>query len=302
MARISYNPFTNRSTIRNEHDFIGREQEITNILSRVRNGDSVSVVGDRRIGKSSLLYHLFLTGNRRLDDEAKTRFKFIYLDLQESRFATQARFCQALLQEINVTPTEIKQEADDLELLGVLSDGLYQLKSQQRLPVLLMDEFEKLVARTAKSDSPPRFTDDCFNALRAFANANKLCMVTSSQRTLRELTEREGLTSPLWNIFMVQPLGEFIVSDVIDEVTLFLTHYWSGELQPTSEEQAFLISYCSHHPLVMQVVSFWALGNRELHLNEIALKEKIEKELSSYFRGKNELIVRWLKRKVPPAF
>ncbi len=45
MANIPNNPFTNRSTIRNEHDFIGREQEIINILSRVRNGDSVSGVG-----------------------------------------------------------------------------------------------------------------------------------------------------------------------------------------------------------------------------------------------------------------
>ena len=44
MTNIPHNPFTNRSTIKNEHDFVGREQEITNILSRVRNGDSVSVV------------------------------------------------------------------------------------------------------------------------------------------------------------------------------------------------------------------------------------------------------------------
>lgn len=45
MTNILYNPFTNRSLIRNEHEFIGLEQEITNILSRVRNGDAVSRVG-----------------------------------------------------------------------------------------------------------------------------------------------------------------------------------------------------------------------------------------------------------------
>lgn len=45
MANIPNNPFTNRSTISEEENFIGREQEITNILSQVRNGDSVSVVG-----------------------------------------------------------------------------------------------------------------------------------------------------------------------------------------------------------------------------------------------------------------
>ena len=207
-----------------------------------------------------------------------------------------------MIKELNVTPIKSDQKIDDLALLSNLSDALDQLKSQQRLPVLLMDEFEKLVAKPAKKDSPPRFTDDCFNALRAFANAHKLCMVTSSQRTLRELTEQEGLTSPLWNIFMVQPLGEFIVSDILDEVTLFLTHFWSGELQPTPEEQAFLISYCSRHPMVMQVVSYWVLQNRELNLNEIALKEEMVNELTSYFRGKTELIGRWLKKKIPPAF
>jgi hypothetical protein len=47
MTNIPYNPFTNRSTIKNEHDFVGREQEIANLLSRVRNGDSVSVVGTK---------------------------------------------------------------------------------------------------------------------------------------------------------------------------------------------------------------------------------------------------------------
>jgi len=41
MTNIPNNPFTNRSTIRNDHDFIGRELEITNILSRLRNGDSI---------------------------------------------------------------------------------------------------------------------------------------------------------------------------------------------------------------------------------------------------------------------
>lgn len=302
MATIPTNPFTNRSTIRNEHDFVGREQEITNILSRVRNGDSVSVVGDRRIGKSSLLYHLFLTGNRRLDDAAKTKFKFIYLDLQEPHFANQAEFCKTLIKELNGAPITTEAKADDLELLSHLSDTLSELKSQQRLPVLLMDEFKKLVAKPAQKDDPPRYTDDCFNALRAFANAHSLCLVTSSQRTLRELTEQEGLTSPLWNIFMVQPLGEFIVSDMVDEVALFLTLFWSGELQPTPEEQAFLISYCSRHPLVMQVVSYWVRQNRILGLNEMALKQEIERELSSYFRGKNELIARWLKKKVPPVF
>ena len=60
MTTIPYNPFTNRGMITRENEFVGREREISDILARVRNGNSVSVVGERRIGKSSLLYHLCL--------------------------------------------------------------------------------------------------------------------------------------------------------------------------------------------------------------------------------------------------
>lgn len=52
---ILYNPFTNRGMITKENEFVGREREISDILARIRNGNSVSVVGERRIGKSSLL-------------------------------------------------------------------------------------------------------------------------------------------------------------------------------------------------------------------------------------------------------
>jgi hypothetical protein len=38
-AKIPHNLLTNRSTITNEHDFIVREQEITNLLSLLREGD-----------------------------------------------------------------------------------------------------------------------------------------------------------------------------------------------------------------------------------------------------------------------
>jgi hypothetical protein len=147
-----------------------------------------------------------------------------------------------------------------------------------------MDEFEKL------AEKPERFTDDFFNALRAFANLRKMAIITTSQHTLRELTETQGLTSSLWNLFMVQPLGEFVISDIVDEVTLFLTRFWRSELQPSAQEQAYLISCCSRHPLVMQVVSYWVLRNREMGLSELALAEEIVKELSSYFRDKQERI------------
>ena len=54
------NPFYHRGAIRRMDDFIGRDAEINQILGLLSNGQSVSLIGPRRIGKSSLLYLLGL--------------------------------------------------------------------------------------------------------------------------------------------------------------------------------------------------------------------------------------------------
>lgn len=290
MNSIPENPFTNRSMIKITDRFIGREAEITNILSRVRNGDSVSIVGDRRIGKSSLLYHLFLTANERLNDPTKTNYNLFYIDLQDPHYATMEGFCRNVIKKLDEQLGISNASLDcktDLDYQIALTEKLDLYAKEKALPVLMFDEFEQL---TNKSD---RFNDDFFNTLRHVATRYDVSLITSTNKTLRELTETEGLTSPLWNIFMVQPMGEFIE----DEVELFLKHFWMDVLSPTPEEMTFLISYCSRHPLIMQVVSFWVLKNRELGYDELFLKKEVENELSSYFRNRNEIIAKWLKRK-----
>ncbi len=50
-----HSPFTIGSIIQNPEAFIGRAAELNHILTRLRTMQSCSVVGERRIGKSSLL-------------------------------------------------------------------------------------------------------------------------------------------------------------------------------------------------------------------------------------------------------
>ena len=55
------NPYTNRVMINNKRFFFNRFSEIERIFSRIggERPQSVSVVGKRKIGKSSLLFHVF---------------------------------------------------------------------------------------------------------------------------------------------------------------------------------------------------------------------------------------------------
>ncbi len=98
------NPFTNRGVITNEADFIGREEQLGEIIERLRTLQSSSVVGEQRIGKSSLLYHLAQTGARRIEDG---RYRFFYIDPQDARFHTAAGFFRKTLKALGVAPDMI---------------------------------------------------------------------------------------------------------------------------------------------------------------------------------------------------
>lgn len=62
------NPFTCRGRIEDPNLFWGRSEEIRDIKTRLATMQNVSVVGERRIGKSSLLYYFFKKGKELLGD------------------------------------------------------------------------------------------------------------------------------------------------------------------------------------------------------------------------------------------
>ncbi|MEK7253813.1 MAG: ATP-binding protein [Bacteroidota bacterium] len=305
------NPFTHRKMIDSEEAFSGRHRELANILARVRNGNSVSVTGERRIGKSSLLFHLFLTGNRRLDDLSRQHFRLAYLDLLDARTRTPEDFAKQVLDRFDLPGADAGRLQTNP--LAALADALETHKGQPlpqpvlagfsqggaaRLPsaaaprlILLLDEFEEI---THHKDL---FTDQFLEALRSLCNGGLLTLVVVSKHSLKELTDRGDLTSPFWNIFTSQPLGEFVQDSSLNEVADFLRRW--DEFSPTAAERTLLQHWRFRHPLKLQVVSFWVLQNRELALPMRKLKQEIENEMMSYFRSNTEKMSRWGKRNAP---
>ena len=77
------NPFFHRGAIRRAEEFHGRQSEIRQILGLCRNGQSVSIVGPRRIGKSSLLLHLCRSRTQEEFGLAPSTMIFALVDCQE---------------------------------------------------------------------------------------------------------------------------------------------------------------------------------------------------------------------------
>ena len=79
------NPFSNRNMIRDPHQFFGRTRELNQIFSRLepQQPQNVSVVGPHRMGRSSLLWHLYQTYATQLAQAG--RYRVAYLDAMLAR-------------------------------------------------------------------------------------------------------------------------------------------------------------------------------------------------------------------------
>ncbi len=282
------NPFYNRKMIKKEKEFIGRIREIDDIINRLRGGNSVSVVGERKIGKSSLLYNLYLRGNKLLDDPEKKQYKFVYIDLQDIAMTTPERFVKKVLKKLDIKYDTISVKEDPI----VEFSELLEINSEKGIkPILLIDEFEEIIERTD-------FNDDFINALRYLANSGYLTYVVASQMSLREITDKGKLTSPFWNIFATLKLDVFSADNNLEETAMFLETYWK-DLNISDFEQNFLLWYPSLHPLKLQITCYWLYENRKLQYSDYKLREKIINEISDFFRNDVEKVEKFFRQEIP---
>ena len=78
------NPFTYGNPISDPRRFVGRVREVEQIFGRLRNEEfeSSSLVGEHRIGKTSLLKYLANPNVRSQHGLDAARYSFVYVDLQ----------------------------------------------------------------------------------------------------------------------------------------------------------------------------------------------------------------------------
>jgi hypothetical protein len=212
-STMANNPFTYGNPISDPRRFVGREHEIELIFSRLRNAEfeSSSLVGERRIGKTSLLNYLSDRDVRRRYDLLSGAHMFVYVDLQiMNQDVTPVRLWQHWLRQMGRVcqdPTvhqaidEIRQQ-DAIDNFA-LADLFDIIDEKNQYVVFLLDEFEKVTEN-------PNFGTDFFYGLRSLAIQHHLALVTSSRRELIELCHSEAIrSSPFFNIFPTSTSARF---------------------------------------------------------------------------------------------
>jgi uncharacterized protein len=271
------NLFQNRKMIKNREDFFGRKKEIQNILIKLENNQSCSIVGERRIGKSSLLWYISQTGFEKLNNPCS----LFYHDLQNARYHTVLGFCRTILKDLKVLTDSIKEDKSSGDNLIALSDEMKKLSETGRKMVFCFDEFESLFKH------PTEFTDDFFEHFRSEINAASFTLLTVSKNSLQNLCLAGQLTSPFYNVFEVTELEEFKKDEAKDFLEFYLNKAILNEKDLEFIEDGHKIH--KWHPLKLQIICDCLLQNRKEKLNKKELLKKIDGTFGNYFVGTFDL-------------
>jgi class 3 adenylate cyclase len=198
------NPYLNRVMIPHPGMFHGRGSLVKKIMSRLsaQHPQSVSLVGERRIGKSSLLNHLRSPGTRIAHFEDPDAFLQVFIDFQQARTIDEGQFFGLIFAELErkypglAGRTPQAGEGEMRRLCEVVSEKGMRM-------IFLFDEFECVTKN-------PKIGPEFYSFLRSLANNYPVGFITASGRNLKDMCVTHEISdSPFFNIFSVHHVGLF---------------------------------------------------------------------------------------------
>lgn len=274
-------PFVAGPKITDLRLFVGRKNELREIASRV-NGvqpTSLNVIGEWRIGKSSLLYAFSLLWDQYIPPETRHREPVvIYLDLQEISPQNERRYYRAMLNALRQRPIwsrfpglqPVLQECPPE--YEAVRDFLLECKAHALLPVICLDEFEVLFGY------PEAFNDAFFDTQRGLMNDNALMYVIASRQSLDDYRRAHRLTSSFFNLGHVLRLGEFSEEEAADLARLPASTVTGAPAALSLAEQRLVREWGGRHPYLLQLAGYFLCQARQNGRDESWAYEQFQAE------------------------
>jgi len=240
------NPYANKFIIQNPEDFCNRKTEVKKIFSRIGGSrpQSISVVGERRIGKSSLLHHICSKKVRKYFLKGFKNYIFVFCDLQNKEKMDVDNF-------LTLVSKKITEEAPDFSEKNLLERVTYDsflklvqdLDKRNKKVVLVFDRFDVVT-------NNEKFGPEFFSYLRSLANSYNVAYITSSRKDLQESSRNgEIKDSPFFNIFTYIPLGLFDKKSALE----LISKLSKREGIPLEKHAKFIFELAGFHPFFLQI-------------------------------------------------
>ncbi|MBT3421579.1 MAG: protein kinase [Anaerolineae bacterium] len=227
------NPYFNVAGINEYELFFNRENLIRDLLNQLLSGhpSCISIVGQRKIGKTSLLKHLLMPETIRRYGYLTDNYIFVFFDCQlhQSKLGNTKDFLFKMLDELKQNSFALKPIISTLEsqyddIHDIWIETLRQIEKRGLYIIFIFDEFEKAVA------SESLHTEGLFGNLRAFIQAAPIAYVTSTQMTLSDLFHQawkefniseiyKQSGSEFYNVMLTKDLGLFSEDEIMKLIT-----------------------------------------------------------------------------------
>lgn len=274
------NPFaTNITAVWDPKMFFGRKRELRDTCSAIAHKQCLSIVGTRRIGKSSLLWYVHTQ-----TEEMQRQFGYnlgssllTLIDLHEyEQKTTEDFFTSVSLQIIAQNRRRIMLPAPTKGGAHEFSSLLDQIKDQELHLTLLMDSFHNVTRNK-------NFDLEFFNYLRSQVSLGKVSYITASLAPLNEVCHSDVKTSPFFNIFGTCRLGPLTLEEAEAFVAMPAQHVG---LPFTEAEIQWVIELAGRHPFLLQRVCYFLFQERSLHpdqkVNLEHVKEQVYRDLQPH--------------------
>jgi hypothetical protein len=261
------NPFTFGNPIKEPERFYGRSAEIRQIINRLLSSahESTSIVGERRIGKTSLLYHLSHPDVSARLGLTPDKFCLVYVDFQGLTDITPTRFWQRVLKKMAATicnealkpAIEKLSQQNEFDLFDL--EDLFQASQQKGLTiVLMMDEFEYITQN-------PNFKNDFYGGLRALAIHHGVALLPATRRELVDLCYSDEIKgSPFFNIFANVVLRPFSPLEVEELINGYLG---KENISLLPEEKEIITDLGGGYPFFVQMAGHYLVEGKSQSLD-----------------------------------
>ena len=257
--------------------FFGRKRELKRIfdLFKLRPFQNTAIIGPKRSGKTSLLYHLKnitladqtnLRSNQRNDWLiAPENYQWVYIDFQNPRMGNEDGILRHLLTSLNMpmptnipTPTPCK-----MELFLDIIDRYLTLPT-----VILLDEIGVALQRYQELD------DYFWDGLRSLVTAgSSIAFVLASHLSPLELANNNKLSSPFLNVFgFTTTLGPLTELEALELIT-------SSPIPFPDNDVEWILAESKRWPILIQVLCREKLSDLEANKSNEAWREEGKRQM-----------------------
>ena len=268
---MSENPFNFGRPVKGK-DFYNRKAEIERAIGFIKNLQSFSIIGERRIGKTSLLEHVLSREVLEKYGVDPEKTAIVFLNMGGLHKVAKEVFIEAVLKQLR-EHTQVRKESSDV--FEVLEAYIENLVSGGKKVIVAFDEFEIIASMLDEQLS---------SWLRHIFQGSNVMAITASQTTIGKLAKLGGTASPIFNIFGNLTLGLFLKDD---SEHMIREMFQRGGIDLKREEISFLADLSGGNPYFIQFIGYdyYEKRKRDKELIENEFRDEMLYSLRDIFEG-----------------